>query len=194
MTGAALMPSSAGGNTGFLVPESPIAYTAYYIVNEGGQESAKIVYRNGQMMRTDYDAGNVTISVYFLKNRAYSCAKSLDGSYNCFDITGSAAAQGVGALIGTPDLENAEKAESVGIGQGGQMAAQCYIFNALPHPGRKMCFTDGGILAYDEYTLSGGRKRVEYLGNLKLSAGLQSFGLPATPAMPPQNSSAYQAE
>ena len=176
-------------DTGFSMPNSTVAYSAYYIVKEGGQETGKTVYRMGEDMRTDYEFGGENISVYFLGNKAYSCALSIAGGYQCFDITAQAAAQGVEALVGMPDLENAQAAETVSVGQSEQMTAKCYIFSAAPYFGRKRCFTDSGIPAYDEYTLSDGQKHVEYLSYIRMDAGLQVFGLPVAPKMAPQNMS-----
>lgn len=191
--GALLAPNQTqASDTGFLVPESPVAYTAYYIVNEGGQESGKTVYRMGRKMRVDYGFGSTNISVFFLENKAYSCARSLSGEYGCFDITSSAASQGISALIGAPNLENAEAAEIVDVGGSGQMKAQCYVFSGAPTFGRKQCFTDSGILAYDEYLLANKQKHVEYMAHLSLGANLRSFGLPTAPQMPPENQSAYE--
>ncbi|MFA6489266.1 MAG: hypothetical protein WCT52_01145 [Candidatus Micrarchaeia archaeon] len=188
---------TAGGEanasgTGFLVPESRAAYTAYYIVNEGGQETDKTVYRMGRKMRMDYGLGGANISVFFLDDKAYSCARSLaSGEYGCFDITESAASQGVSSLIGEPDLENAEMVEMVDVGSSGQMKAQCYIFSSAAFPARKTCFVEGAIPAYDEYVLGNGQKHVEYLAYLKMDANLRNFGLPATPVIPPKNLTEY---
>ncbi len=182
-------PGSAANGTGFLVPESPVAYTAYYIVDEGGRQTEKMAYRMGRNMRVDYVDGNMTIGVFFLKDKAYSCTRMHSGGYGCFDITDEAALQGVSSLIGMPNLGDAELDEVVDIGSGGRMKAQCYIFTVPPFSGRKRCFADGGIPAYDEYALPGGQKHVEYLANIRLSASLQDFGLPVTPVVPPGNSS-----
>lgn len=173
--------------TGFLVPDSAADYTAHYIVNDGGQETGKIVYRMGRNFRLDYQNGNMTVSVFLLGSRAYSCARMLSGEYGCFDITAKAASQGVPALIGTPDLEGASEDEVVDVGAGGQMKAQCYLFANPPLQSRKACFTSQGIMAYDEYPIPGGQKHIEYLANLKLSANLRDFGLPSTPAAPPED-------
>jgi len=180
------MASQAGAQSqadenAFLVPESEATYTAYYIVNEGGQETGKMVWRMGRNMRIDLGDGNATVSVFFLENRTYSCANSPFGGYGCFDITQQAIAQGTSSLIDAPDLSGAKEAETVPIGQAGKMTAKCYVFSSAPVAGRKMCFTEGGILAYDEYALSGGKKHVEYLANLRFSADEKDFALPATP-------------
>lgn len=173
--------SSIGAGGNFLVPQSGIDYTARYVVSENGAESEKTVWRSGRKMRVDYAAyGKGVLSLFFLQNRAYSCSIATDG-WQCFDI--SANLDGASeSLLSPPDISGAEAVEEVDIGN---TKGKCYLLPSAPYETRKMCFTDRQVVAYDEYNMTKGKQRVEYLTDIYYGVGENDFELPAEPQSPP---------
>ncbi|VVC01909.1 Uncharacterised protein [uncultured archaeon] len=162
-------------------PKAPVAYSASYVVDEGGAQAVKRVWASGSNMRIEIaDEGGGFFSLYFLGSRAYSCGKTGQGT-SCFDVTGRAQA-GLESFLPCQHLENAKKAGSVDVG--GTEGA-CYYVPYGVFGKRKICCTDMGVLAYDSYNLTSGKAHVEYLSEIAYGASAADFALPAEPAMAP---------
>lgn len=173
-------PASAQAiNASFALPESPVAYTAKYIVNENGQESAKTVYRMGKSMRMDIGGA---VSLFFVSGKVYSCPRIANDD-RCFDITGNFDRQGL-----APEFEslpkNAVPSESVDIGG---TPGKCYAVPISTYASRKLCYTDRNVLAYDELRTGANSTRVEYATSINYGASAADFALPYQSALPPEN-------
>ena len=166
----------AAGN--FMVPQSPVNYTAHYTINENGAESYRTVWRAGRMMRVDLDGA---VSLFFLGDKAYSCSQS---GARCFDISSTVGSTGAAQIFAQPDMSSAQAAETVDIGG---LSGRCYLFPSAAFETHKMCFTPDGITAYDEQNGTAGSRTVEYLTELDYSASPSDFALPAQPTPAPEN-------
>jgi hypothetical protein len=176
---AAQQASQQGSPVSF--PQVPVAYSATYVVNEGGAEATKMVWASGNNMRIEIaDANGGFFSLYFLGNRTYSCGRAGQGA-SCFDVSGRSPA-GLGSLLPCQNLEDAKDAESVDIGG---TRGKCHIVPYGVFSKRKICCTDMGVLAYDEYNLTNGKTHVEYLSEIEYAASDSDFALPAEPAAAP---------
>jgi len=172
--------SAAASSREIKLPAS-IDYTATYSINEEGGDISKTVWRKNDAMRIRYSAaGNPFMDLFFISGHAYSCT-GWKAQPECFDISGNVEGQ-MKDIFAEPDFSSAEPSEEVDIGS---TKGKCYIFPYTVQSTRKMCFTDHGVLAYDEYTAAGGKPRVEYLTEIVYSADDGSFLLPATPVAAP---------
>jgi len=170
----------APGN--FMVPQSGVEYTARYVVNENGAESGKTVWRSGRKMRVDYSSyGKSVLGLFFLQDRAYSCSFATTG-WQCFDISANIDGTAAERLFSEPELSGAQALEDVDIGN---TRGKCYLLPSAPFETRKMCFTDRQVVAYDEYNMTKGKQRVEYLTDIYYGAGETDFALPAEPQATP---------
>lgn len=173
-------PASYG--KGFTLPQTPVEYTATYTVDEEGAQTQKKVWRSGSRMRIALlSGGGSSLGMYFVNGRAYSCA-DVGSGMSCFEITGRVDAQAAAQLAVQPDFSSAEPAEEVDIGG---TKGKCYLFPYKVFEKRKMCFTDRGVLAFDQYNVTSGRVRTEYLTELKYGVDARDFELPATPRAAP---------
>jgi len=170
------------GAGNFMVPQSGVEYTARYVVNENGAETEKTVWRSERKMRVDYASyGKSVLSMFFLQNKAYSCSAAAAG-WQCFDISANIDGKAAENLFSPPDLSGAEAAEEVDIGN---TKGKCYLLPSAPFETRKMCLTDRQVVAYDEYNMTKGKQRVEYLTDIYYGVGENDFALPAEPQPPP---------
>jgi hypothetical protein len=140
-------------------------------------------------MRLEFSAGQQDgLGFYFLENRAYSCRGSGQDAI-CFDISRSLSQKEADAFFSPPDLSGAKEAEEVAIGD---TKGRCYSMPALQFETRKVCLTDRGVLAYDEYNATGKGTKVEYLTDLAYFVNPSDFDLPAEPGLPPEGNFALQ--
>jgi len=173
--------ASAGS---FFLPQSKADYTAVYGVDEGsGPVASKKVWRKDSRMRIEIssDSGG-SVSLYFVSGRAYSCA-NIGSGYSCYEITGGLGPEAASQLSGEPDFSSAEAAEEVEIGS---TKGYCFFFPYKVFEKRKQCFTEKGVLAFDQYNVMNGRVHTEYLTNLAYGAYDADFVLPATPQPAPE--------
>ena len=169
-------------NSSFSFPQAPVDYTARYVINEGGSEAAKLVSASGNRMRIQLDdGGGGYFSLFFLGKRAYSCANPA-GNASCFDISGRANVKPEDVLP-CQHLEGSTPAEKVDIGG---TAGNCHVLPYGVFDKRKICCTDRGVLAYDEYNMTNGKAHVEYLTDISYSVNEGDFLLPATPKTAPE--------
>jgi len=172
--------SAAASSSEIKLPAS-IDYTATYSITEDGGEISETVWRKNDAMRMQYaTSGKVFMDLFFISGHAYSCT-GWKAQPECFDISGNAGGQ-MKDLFAEPDFSSAEPSEEVDIGS---TKGKCYVFPYTVQSTRKMCFTDRGVVAYDEYIVAGGKPRVEYLTGITYSANDSSFLLPAAPVAAP---------
>lgn len=178
--------NSAGafGQAGnFSVPPATVAYKADYVVFDNGAELAKRVCRSDDRLRIDVGAQNETsFSLFFLGSEAYSCY-SVQGAATCYNISSALSQTRMDDVMPRPDLSGAEETEPADIGG---TVGRCYLVPQDPFKKRKMCFTDTGILAYDEYNVDESGKHIEYLSGLTYGVSDSDFILPASPGAMPQ--------
>lgn len=168
-------------NSSFSFPRTPVDYTARYVINEGGSEAAKLVFASGNRMRIQLDdGGSGYFALFFLGKNAYSCANPA-GNASCFDISGRAQVKPEDVLP-CQHLEGSTPAEKVDIGS---TVGNCHVLPYGVFSTRKICCTDRGVLAYDEYNLTNGKAHVEYLTGISYSVNEEDFLLPATPKNAP---------
>ncbi|MEM2137493.1 MAG: hypothetical protein QW568_00205 [Candidatus Anstonellaceae archaeon] len=168
----------------FFLPQSKADYTAVYAVDEGsGPVASKKVWRKDSRMRIEIssDSGG-SISLYFVSGRAYSCA-NIGSGYSCYEITSGLEPEAAAQLSGEPDFSSAEAAEEVEIGS---TKGYCFFFPYKVFEKRKQCFTEKGVLAFDQYNVTDGRAHTEYLTNLAYVAYDSDFVLPAAPQPVPK--------
>lgn len=167
----------------FSLPESPIEYTGHYVVDEGGSQLEKTIWRSGKNARIGIGPqGSGRLDFFFVANKAYTCANT--GSKElCFDVTETIGNQKASELFPQPDMNAAEDAGEVDIGS---TKGRCYFFPHTPFEKRKMCFTDRNVLAFDQYNTASGKVHTEYLTSLTYSVGLENFALPAPPQAAPE--------
>ncbi|VVC01546.1 Uncharacterised protein [uncultured archaeon] len=167
----------------FVVPASGIDYSAQYVVYEGSTQVAKRVFRSGDRMRADvYSQGGNTFSIYLSGSFAYSCY-SAGGPYECYDISAKLSQEQVDGMVAQPSLSGAKEAEDVDIGG---TTGKCYAVPYDVYRQRKLCFTDRGVLAYDEYNATKESPHIEYLSSISYAASDSDFQLPASPQALPQ--------
>jgi len=159
-------------------PKSPVAYTALYTLNENGGEAQKRVVADGDKMKIQLGS----IAIYFLSDRAYSCSY-VGGNASCFDITAKAEGMKLDEVYPCQHLEGAREAEPVDIGG---TAGRCYLLPYGVAGSRKICCTDRGVLAYDQYNLTSKSMHTEYLTEISYEADYREFLLPAEPAVAPE--------
>jgi hypothetical protein len=172
--------SESGSQQGSIIlPQSKVDYAATYAVDEGsGPIASKKVWRASDRMKIEISSGaGGSISLYFVSGRAYSCANVGDG-YSCYEITGGLGPKAAAQLSGEPDFSSAEAAEEVEIGS---TKAYCFFFPHKVFEKRKQCFTDKGVLAFDQYNVTNGNAHTEYLTNLAYGTYDSDFVLPAEP-------------
>ncbi len=176
--------TSSFGTGSFALPQSPVAYAATYAIDEGsGMFAQKKVWRKDSRMRIEIAAGGGnSLGLYFVSGKAYSCAK-LGGSPSCFEITGGLSSESASQLASVPDFSSAEPAEEVDIGN---TKGRCFLFPYKVFEKRKECFTDRGVLAFDQYNVTNGKTHTEYLTSLIYGADDSDFALPAEPQAAPQ--------
>jgi len=166
----------------FSFPQVPVQYAAHYVVNENGAETVKSVWASGNRMRIELsDGGSGYFSLYFLGNRAYSCAAPGQNA-SCFEVSSRVSIK-PDEVLPCQYLEGSEQAEEVDIGG---TAGRCYLKPYGVFGKRKICCTERGVLAYDEYNQTGGKTHVEYLTDISYSAKDEDFLLPATPKNAPE--------
>ncbi|HIH30673.1 TPA: hypothetical protein HA243_04690 [Candidatus Micrarchaeota archaeon] len=166
----------------FSFPGSPVEFSATYKVSEAGAEAVKKVWASGNRMRIDVsDGGEGLFSLYFLGNSAYSCTR-VAGNASCFDVSGRAGSIPSG-IFPCQDLSGAAFEGEVGIGN---TLGRCYSIPYGVFSKRKICCTDRGVLAYDEYNVTSGNTHVEYLTDIYYSASDSDFLLPAEPMAAPE--------
>ncbi len=156
-----------------LLPKSNISYTAHYIVTENGQQGTKTVFRAKENLRVDIGE----FSLFFINSSAYSCSR-IGQKPECYKVGLILSEQEFSLLSPFPPLPAAQEIEAVKIWQ---TIGKCFL---VPHAileKRKLCFTDTGILAYDEYRAQGGAMHIEYLEELEYSVDKKEFELPAVP-------------
>ncbi len=162
-------------------PRVPVEYAATYEVNEGGAKVTKRVWASGNRMRMEIaDGSGGLFGLFFLGSRAYSCAAP-SGNASCFDVSGRVSVKLAEALP-CQNLSGASDAGPVDIG-GTQ--GKCYTLPYGVFAMRKICCTDRGVLAYDEYNTTSGKSHVEYLTDIAYSAKDSDFLLPAEPRAAP---------
>lgn len=120
-------------------------------------------------------------SLYFLGNRAYSCAK-IAQTASCFDVSDRSSIRPE-EVLPCQYLEGSKQAEQVDIGG---TSGSCYLQPYGIFGKRKICCTDRGVLAYDEYNQTSGKTHVEYLTSISYSAQDSDFLLPAEPQNAPK--------
>ncbi len=174
--------SQIAGNQAISVPFSPLSYTATYVVSEEGGDTQKTVWRMANSMKIRFGSQGAGVEIYLLGDKAYSCP-SLPKVDSCFDITPQMAGAKLGELFPSPPKNYAGKIETVDIGGA---AGNCYFLPYSGLGGRKTCFTDNGILAYDEYNVTKGSKHIEYLSELSYEVAPAEFLLPARAKIPPK--------
>lgn len=170
------------GSEAISVPFSPLSYTATYVVSEEGGETQKTVWRMANSMKIRFGLQGAGVEIYLLGDKAYSCP-SLRTVDSCFDITSQMAGAKLGELFPSPPKNYSGKIEAVDIGGA---VGNCYSMPYSGLGGRKTCFTDTGILAYDEYNVTRGSKHIEYLSDLSYDAAPSEFILPAQAKIPPR--------
>jgi hypothetical protein len=162
----------------FRVPKSQVEYTAHYTVLDSGEESSKAVYRSGDRARVDLRLGSSEVRLYFLADRAYSCSNTGSG-FACFDISAKVGSSPAALeLLDAPSLSGAKQLEDVDIGG---TVGRCYLLPYAQLGSRKLCLTDRGVVAYDEYSSATGQKHTEYLTDIFYGVAQGDFDLPASP-------------
>ncbi|MCX8196849.1 MAG: hypothetical protein N3G80_00835 [Candidatus Micrarchaeota archaeon] len=156
------------------VPESKLNYTATYVIYEDGVQLVKNVWRAGKKMRIELKGGTSSLNIYFIEDKAYSCARSYEGRQLCKDVSQIMQKEYMQAIFEPIDLAGAQRAEDVEIGS---TTGKCYMLPSLFFETRKVCLTDSGILAYDEKKAIGKPTTVEYLTELSYEVDPKAFDL-----------------
>lgn len=167
---------------GVALKKSNTTYTAHYRVFEEGEEIDKAVYRMGQRMRIDIGSGLYgKVSLYFDDGKAFSCTAGSQGG-NCFDVTARMAK--VQPQFGFQDGPPADAAFE-GKTEIGGTQGECYLAQNGYLGQRRLCYAKGGVLAYDEYNVSGNSTHVEYAVRISYAASESDFSLPYAPSKAP---------
>ena len=161
----------ASGSEVFSLPQSPVSYTVHYRVTEGAAQSEKTVYRTEDKMRVDVGAdGQVQLSLYFAGGKIYSCPRLVKGS--CIDVTANLP-RSASALFSHGAMPSGAKYDSET--DIGGTVGKCYVAPYNLYGTRKVCYTDQGVVAYDEYPINEKTMHVEYATQIHYGAGVSDF-------------------
>jgi hypothetical protein len=170
----------------FTLPDAEYPYFARYNVEEGGMIK-KEVWRDGNKMRSDLSVqGQRALSFFFMNSRAYSCSY-VSSEPSCYDVTPGLSQLDAERMVPSEkNMAGADKVESVKIGD---TMGNCYEM-ASAFGLRKICFADGGAVAFDSYNASRTVMHIEYLTNIEyFEKGKWPFDgvfvLPSKPAVAP---------
>ncbi len=178
------MPNTTTGEQGqFLLPEAAVPYTARYAIVDGSTEMEKDVWRLGRNMRIDVRSpiSPGAFSLFFLEGRAYSCTSDA-GATSCYDVTGRLSESGVAEFL--PEQEPKDGVETDKVDIGGT-EGRCYLVLQGIYLEKKLCFTDRGVPAYEQYNQTNGASHVTYLTDISYGADPSAFVLPAQPQIAP---------
>ncbi|VVB99467.1 Uncharacterised protein [uncultured archaeon] len=173
--------AAPGSNLSISIPRASVPYTAHYVVQENGKQSEKTIWRLGNNLKLAMGDSSVMVELYFLGDKAYSCSTQAEGAA-CYDVTGKLSGFDLSSLVPSPGPDAVpDEIATIGSTRG-----QCYLEPLGVVGMMKRCFTDRGVLAYEERNQTQSQTYVEYLTDLAYSASESDFALPATPQQPPE--------